>query len=288
MPIVVENISYTYNRGELWEKQALDNISFTLGKGEILGLYGETGSGKSTLLQLLNALLPVQHGTILVNEQDIRNLSGKTRRNVGLVNQYPEKQLFARTVYEDIAFGPASMGIKGSELAKRVQNAMELLGLEYKKFKKRAPFSLSEGEKRKTAIAGILAMEPEYLLLDEPTAGLDKDGREQLFSVLKLLRQQGNTGIILVSHQPADILLLSDRLLMLRNGKLSGYGETLEVIKEFETSDMLKRGITISREIMYRLIEKGWSLNMQARNPFDAAREIIKGIKGENRHVSEK
>ena len=219
----MEQVSYTYGAGSPFEQQALQDVSFQTVPGELLGIIGHTGSGKSTLIRHLNGLLRPSAGQIRLDGQDIWERPKEIRSirfRVGMVFQYPEYQLFEETVEKDIAFGPRNMGLSGEEIARRVQDAAALVGLAPELLEK-SPFDLSGGEKRRAAIAGVMAMEPEILILDEPTAGLDPRGREQVFAMIREYRRQRDTTVLLVSHSMEDVARLADRVLVMEHGTIA-------------------------------------------------------------------
>lgn len=219
----MEQVSYTYGAGSPFEQQALQNVSFRTVPGELLGIIGHTGSGKSTLIRHLNGLLRPSAGQIRLDGQDIWERPKEIRSirfRVGMVFQYPEYQLFEETVEKDIAFGPRNMGLSEEEIARRVQDAAALVGLAPDLLEK-SPFDLSGGEKRRAAIAGVMAMEPEILILDEPTAGLDPRGREQVFAMIREYRRQRDTTVLLVSHSMEDVARLADRVLVMEHGTIA-------------------------------------------------------------------
>jgi len=214
--IEISNVTYTYMKKTPFEKTALKNISFAVGEGEFLAIAGHTGSGKSTLIQIIAGLIDLQDGQILVDGESIKNNSA--RRKIGMVFQYPEHQLFEETVEKDIAFGPRNFGLSEKEISLRVEKAMKLVGLGTE-IKNSSPFELSGGQKRRVAIAGILALNPKYLILDEPTAGLDPKARRELLAEIKKFHRAGTT-IILVSHAMEDIANLADRVVVLAQGEI--------------------------------------------------------------------
>ena len=219
----MEQVSYTYGAGSPFEQQALQDVSFQTVPGELLGIIGHTGSGKSTLIRHLNGLLRPSAGQIRLDGQDIWERPKEIRSirfRVGMVFQYPEYQLFEETVEKDIAFGPRNMGLPEEEIARRVQDAAALVGLAPELLEK-SPFDLSGGEKRRAAIAGVMAMEPEILILDEPTAGLDPRGREQVFAMIREYRRQRDTTVLLVSHSMEDVARLADRVLVMEHGTIA-------------------------------------------------------------------
>ena len=218
--IKLENVSYTYMKGGPFEKKALDNISLEIGKGEFVGLIGHTGSGKSTLIQLLNGLIKPDCGRIMIDGTDITDKNTKMRDirfKVGLVMQYPEYQLFEETVLKDISFGPSNMGLDNDEVKHRAEFAANLVGLP-KELLSKSPFDLSGGQKRRAAIAGVLAMEPKVLILDEPTAGLDPAGRDEILFKIKDMHERMGLTVILVSHSMEDVAKLADRILVMNKG----------------------------------------------------------------------
>ena len=219
----MEQVSYTYGAGSPFEQQALRDVSFQTVPGELLGIIGHTGSGKSTLIRHLNGLLRPSAGQIRLDGQDIWERPKEIRSirfRVGMVFQYPEYQLFEETVQKDIAFGPRNMGLPEEEIDRRVQDAAALVGLAPELLEK-SPFDLSGGEKRRAAIAGVMAMEPEILILDEPTAGLDPRGREQVFAMIREYRRQRDTTVLLVSHSMEDVARLADRVLVMEHGTIA-------------------------------------------------------------------
>ena len=227
----VKNLTHIYSVGTPFEHVALKDISFSIEKGEFVGIIGHTGSGKSTLMQHLNGLIKPTEGAVLLDGQDIwsdKKFTRQCRFRVGLVFQYPEYQLFEETVYKDIAFGPKNMGLKPEEIDRRVREAAGFVGLTEEQLNV-SPFDLSGGQKRRVAIAGVIAMEPEVLILDEPTAGLDPDGREDILQNIQNYRKAKNATIMMVSHSMNDVAKLTDRLLVLSNAELAMNGTPKEV-----------------------------------------------------------
>ena len=227
----VKNLTHIYSVGTPFEHVALKDVSFTVEKGEFVGIIGHTGSGKSTLMQHLNGLIKPTEGAVLLDGQDIwsdKKFTRQCRFRVGLVFQYPEYQLFEETVYKDIAFGPKNMGLKPEEIDRRVREAAGFVGLTEEQLNV-SPFDLSGGQKRRVAIAGVIAMEPEVLILDEPTAGLDPDGREDILQNIQNYRKAKNATIMMVSHSMNDVAKLTDRLLVLSNAELAMNGTPKEV-----------------------------------------------------------
>ena len=227
----VRNLSHTYSKGTPFEHIALQDISFAVEPGEFIGIIGHTGSGKSTLMQHLNGLLKPTFGSVMLCGKDLwsdKKFTRQSRFRVGLVFQYPEYQLFEETVYKDIAFGPKNMGLKAEEIDRRVREAAGFVGLTEQQLEV-SPFDLSGGQKRRVAIAGVIAMEPEVLILDEPTAGLDPEGREEILSNIEAYRKAKNATIMMVSHSMNDVARLTDRLLVLNRGQLAMDGTPAEV-----------------------------------------------------------
>ncbi len=227
----VKNLHHIYSAGTPFEHTALDDISFCVEQGAFIGVIGHTGSGKSTLMQHLNGLLKPTSGNVLLDGKDIfsdRAFTRQCRFRVGLVFQYPEYQLFEETVYKDIAFGPKNMQLSNEEIDRRVREAASFVGISDDQLEM-SPFDLSGGQKRRVAIAGVIAMEPEILILDEPTAGLDPEGREEILSNIRTYQKAKNATIMMVTHSMSDVARLADRLLVLNNGKLAMYASPKEV-----------------------------------------------------------
>lgn len=234
MSIKAENLTYVYMQDTPFESTAIKNVSFEIQEGEFVAVIGHTGSGKSTLIQMLNGLLKPTSGKVFVDGVEVGNSKKElkeVRGKVGIVFQYPEYQLFEETVEKDVAFGPHNQGIKDDEVAVRVKTAIEDMGLCYEEIKDMSPFELSGGQKRRVAIAGVLAMNPQIIVFDEPTAGLDPRGRELLFESIEKLKIKGKT-IILVSHSMDDVARLADRILVMYNGDLVMSGTPKEVFSE--------------------------------------------------------
>ena len=231
--VEIRELTHIYSPGSAFEKKALDNISFTIGKGEFAGIIGHTGSGKSTLIQHMNALLSPTSGRALIDGEDIHADKSKlkeVRRKVGLVFQYPEHQLFETTLWKDVAFGPANMGLPKDEVARRVKNALAIVGLSEDYYEK-SPFDLSGGQKRRAAIAGVLAMEPRILILDEPTAGLDPRGRDEILSRIKHMHEALGITVILVTHNMEDVARLANTVFVMHNGRIAFSGSPSEVFR---------------------------------------------------------
>ena len=255
----VRNLSHIYSKGTPFEHTALREISFAVEPGEFIGIIGHTGSGKSTLMQHLNGLLKPTDGSVFLDGKDIwtdKKFTRQSRFRVGLVFQYPEYQLFEETVYKDIAFGPKNMGLKPDEIDRRVREAAGFVGLTEEQLQV-SPFDLSGGQKRRVAIAGVIAMEPEVLILDEPTAGLDPEGREEILCNIESYRRAKNATIMMVSHSMNDMARLTDRLLVLNHGALALDGTPKEVFTHAEK--MMEMGLDIPEvtRIFLKLKESG-------------------------------
>ncbi len=255
----VNDLTYIYSVGTPFEHKALDHISFSVEPGEFIGIIGHTGSGKSTLMQQLNGLLKPTSGQVWLDGADIwsdKKLTRQARFRVGLVFQYPEYQLFEETVYRDIAFGPKNMGLDEKEIDRRVREAAGFVGLTEEQLEV-SPFDLSGGQKRRVAIAGVIAMEPEVLILDEPTAGLDPVGRAEILGNIEDYRKARNATIMMVSHSMEDVARLTDRLLVMNGSKLAMDGTPAEVFCHAE--ELVKMGLNIPQvtQVFLHLKEKG-------------------------------
>lgn len=260
MSIQVRNLSHIYSKGMPDEQLALDNINFDLYDGEIVGIIGHTGSGKSTLLQHLNGLLKPSSGTILIGDTDITApgvAMRDIRRRVGLVFQYPEYQLFEETVAKDVAFGPKNLGLSESEIEDRVKEALELVGLDYDAVKDRSPFELSGGQKRRVAIAGVLAMKPQVLVLDEPTAGLDPGAHKDILNMIREVHKAQQNIIIFVSHNMADVADLSDKVMVMNEGKLLMVGTPQDVFGQKDRLNAIGLSVPPVTDMMHQLKAAG-------------------------------
>jgi len=260
MSIQVRNLSHIYSKGMPDEQLALDNINFDIADGEIVGIIGHTGSGKSTLLQHLNGLLKPSSGTIVVGGTDItaQGVAMKDiRKRVGLVFQYPEYQLFEETVAKDVAFGPKNLGLSDEEIEARVREAVELVGLNYESIKERSPFELSGGQKRRVAIAGVLAMKPQVLVLDEPTAGLDPGAHKDILKMIREVHRMQKNIIIFVSHNMADVADLSDKVMVMNEGKLMMAGTPEEVFGQKEQLNAIGLSVPPVTDMMHQIKEAG-------------------------------
>lgn len=283
MSITVENLTYTYSKGLPNETRALEDVSFQLKPGEFAAVIGHTGSGKSTLMQQLNGLLRPDSGKITVGEVCITDPSTKmteVRRKVGLVFQYPEYQLFEETVAKDVAFGPKQVGMTGEELDRVVEESIRLTGLDYEEVKERSPFELSGGQKRRVAIAGVLAMKPEILILDEPTAGLDPSAHRDVLELIRRIHRQEKMTILLVSHNMGDIAKLADRVLVMNRGKLVMNGTPAEVFSRGEPLWEMGLGLPPATEFMERLKDRMPGIDAAQLSIEDAAKEICRYLKG--------
>lgn len=278
MSIKIENLTHIYNEGMPYETVALDNIDIDIKDTEFIGIIGHTGSGKSTLVQHLNGLLKPKSGKIWINDVDIIDKKIKmseVRQKVGLVFQYPEYQLFEETVYKDIAFGPMNLGIGEVEIDERVYNAINQVGLDYDSIKDKSPFELSGGQKRRVAIAGVIAMKPEVLILDEPTAGLDPRGRKDIMDMLKRLHVQENITIILVSHNMGDVAHYADKIIVMEKGKVILNGSPKEVYKHIELLENIGLGVPPVMQLMHRLKNNGKDVEVDIYTIEEAEQQII-------------
>lgn len=286
MSITVENLTYTYSKGMPNETRALEDVSFRLEPGEFAAIIGHTGSGKSTLVQQLNGLLRPDSGKITVGEVCITDPSTKmteVRRKVGLVFQYPEYQLFEETVAKDVAFGPKQVGITGEELERVVADSIRLTGLDYEEVKERSPFELSGGQKRRVAIAGVLAMKPEILILDEPTAGLDPSAHRDVLDLIRRIHRQEDMTILLVSHNMGDIAELADRVLVMNRGRLVMNGTPAEVFARGKQLREMGLGLPPATEFMERLKERLPGIDAAPLSIEDAAKEICRYLESRKR-----
>ena len=255
MSIKLSNIYHTYSKGTPFERLALNNVSLDIAKGEIVAIIGHTGSGKSTLVQHLNGLLKPDQGQATIDDIDITAKGAQAkaaRQQVGMVFQYPEHQLFAETVFEDIAFGPRNKGVEEEAVAKQVREAMEFVGLDYDTFAQRSPFQLSGGQMRRVAIAGVVAMNPDYLVLDEPSAGLDPRSRNAVFKEIMSLHKSRGIAIVLVTHSMEEAVKYADRLLVINAGKVLFDGTPAEIFKE-HVAELVEVGVDVPQ--VYKLAD---------------------------------
>ena len=276
----VKNLNYIYSAGTPFEHKALDNISFSVERGEFIGIIGHTGSGKSTLMQQLNGLLKPTSGQVLLDGEDIwsdKKLTRQARFRVGLVFQYPEYQLFEETVYRDIAFGPKNMGLDEKEVDRRVREAAGFVGLTAEQLEV-SPFDLSGGQKRRVAIAGVIAMEPEVLILDEPTAGLDPVGRAEILGNIEAYRRARNATIMMVSHSMEDVARLTDRLLVMNGSKLAMDAAPAQVFSHAE--ELVQMGLNIPQVTQVFLNLKKLGLDVANVYTIEQAVAEIKRLRG--------
>ncbi len=263
--IEIKHLTYIYSRKTPYEKKALDDVNLCIEEGSFVGIVGATGSGKSTLIQHLNGLIKIQDkktssvvvkGMSATDKKTLKNL----RFKVGMVFQYPEYQLFADTVEKDVAFGPKNMKLSKEEIDARVRKAMDVVGLDYDQFASRSPFDLSGGEKRRAAIAGVIAMQPEILVLDEPVAGLDPAGREEILALVKKLQKEVSPTIILVSHNMDDIAVMADRIVALKDGKIVMDGTPKEVFSDRKHVEEIGLDVPFATSLSDEFIARGYDL----------------------------
>lgn len=281
----VKNLNYVYSVGTPFEHKALDNITFSVHPGEFIGIIGHTGSGKSTLMQQLNGLLKPTSGEVLLDGMDIwsdKKLTRQARFRVGLVFQYPEYQLFEETVYRDIAFGPKNMGLSDEEIDRRVREAAGFVGLTPAQLEV-SPFDLSGGQKRRVAIAGVIAMEPEILILDEPTAGLDPVGRAGILGNIEAYRRAKNATIMMVSHSMEDVARLTDRLLVMNGSRLAMDAPPAEVFCHAE--ELVQMGLNIPQVTQVFLNLKKLGLDVRNVYTIEQAVSEINRLRGGGVHA---
>lgn len=278
MSIQVKNLTHIYSQGMPDEQVALDNISFSVGDGEVVGVIGHTGSGKSTMLQHLNGLLKPSSGTIEVGGVDITAKGvamREIRKRVGLVFQYPEYQLFEETVAKDVAFGPRNLGLDEEEIERRVRDAINEVGLDYEKIKDRSPFELSGGQKRRVAIAGVIAMKPEVLILDEPTAGLDPGAHKEILNLIEKVHRDSGNIIIFVSHNMADVAKMSDKVLVMSDGHLVLSGTPKEVFLKNDELKAIGLSVPPVTALMQELHRRGLALDPDKLSLDEAEEELV-------------
>lgn len=282
MIMKINNLNYIYNPNTPFEKKALNNIDIEINEGEFIGLIGHTGSGKSTLVQHLNGLMKPTSGDIIIDGINITDKNANlklVRQKVGLVFQYPEHQLFEETVYKDIAFGPKNLGLSEKEISIRVKESMELVGLDFETLKDRSPFELSGGQKRRVAIAGVIAMKPKILVLDEPTAGLDPRGRDEILGEIQKLYEKEGITIILVSHSMEDVAKLVNRILVMHRGKIAMDDKTREVFKRSDELEKLGLGVPQITKFMKSFKERGNDVKDTILTVEEAKEEIIRYLR---------
>ncbi|MCI6038034.1 MAG: energy-coupling factor transporter ATPase [Candidatus Limiplasma sp.] len=279
MPIQVEHLTHTYMTDSPFAATALEDVSLTIEDGELVGLLGHTGSGKTTLVQHLNGLLKPTSGKVVVDGLDITEKGVsllEVRRRVGLVFQYPEYQLFEETVAKDVAFGPKNLGLSEQEVDQRVRFALREVGLAYDEIAQRSPFELSGGQMRRVAIAGVLAMRPGTLILDEPTAGLDPAGRRSILGMIRELHAAGGLTVVMVSHNMDDISSLATRLVVMSRGRMVLTGTPREVFQHRELLSSIGLGIPQAAELTQQLIAEGYPLPADLYTPEEVAEALLK------------
>ena len=287
MSIKIENLTHVYMPKTPFEKKALDDVNLVIEDGEFLALIGHTGSGKSTLIQHLNGLLEPTSGRILVDDIDLTNKETKLtdiRKKIGLVFQYPEYQLFEETVEKDIAFGPSNLNLSEEEINIRVKDSMEAVGLNYEEYKDKSPFDLSGGQKRRVAIAGVIAMKPELLILDEPTAGLDPGGRDEIFDLIKRLHEDSNMTIILSSHSMDDMAKIAKTIIVMNHGKIEFMGTPREIFNN-HAPRLREIGLDIPQvlELAIKLKDKGFDIRTDVLTIDEIKEEVLNFMKGRKR-----
>lgn len=278
MSIIVNHLSHTYNKGTVYESKALDDVSFQINDGEYIGLVGHTGCGKSTLVQHLNGLIKVDEGGIYYNGRDISEKDyplKELRGNVGLVFQYPEHQLFEEDVFSDVCFGPKNLGLPKSEVELRAYEALKHVGIKDEQFYV-SPFDLSGGEKRKVAIAGVLAMQPEVLILDEPTAGLDPNGREELLNLIDELRTKRKITVIIVSHSMDDMAEHVERLIVMSKGRVLLDGPTRNVFTQRTLLEEIGLAVPVATRVVSDLAKTSLPIRSDCITVKEAADEIMR------------
>ena len=290
MSIKTENLTHIYMPGSPFEKTALNNVSIEIKDGEFVALIGHTGSGKSTLIQHFNGLLEATSGKIIVDDGDITDKNIKLtdiRKKVGLVFQYPEYQLFEETIAKDIAFGPRNLGLSEEEIQKRVIKSMEMVGLDYETYMDRSPFDLSGGQKRRVAIAGVIAMEPTTLILDEPTAGLDPKGRDDILAQIRKLHDDYKMTIIMVSHSMEDVANIAEHIIVMNHGEVALEGTPANVFKEVDKLEKIGLAVPQVTYLVKKLREKGFDISDNIFTIEDAKKALLdifkrNQIKGDN------
>ena len=282
MSIEVRGLTHIYSEGLPHESIAIEDVTFKAEAGQLVGIIGHTGSGKSTLMQHLNGLLKPKSGTIVIGETDITAdgvVMRDIRRKIGLVFQYPEYQLFEETVAKDVAFGPRNLGLSEEEIDARIEEAVEMVGLDYHAIKNVSPFDLSGGQKRRVAIAGVIAMKPEVLILDEPTAGLNPKAHEDILEMVKTIHRNENNIIFLVSHNMNDIARMSDKVLVMDHGKLVMDGTPEKVFSRGEELKAMGLDVPDSMEIVSKLKAKGMDIKGACLTMDEAADKIAEILK---------
>ena len=279
MPIEVKNLTHTYSEGSAFQSTAIRNVSLTINDGEFIAVIGHTGSGKSTLVQHLNGLLKPTSGQILIDGEDLNAPNADRRRirqKVGLVFQYPEYQLFEETVAKDIAFGPKNLGLSQEEIDQRVRRAMAHVHLDYDKLADRSPFELSGGQMRRVAIAGVLAMEPKVLILDEPTAGLDPMGRDSILGMVRELHAQGGVTVIMVSHSMDDVARLATRLVVMSKGELVATDTPRNIFRQVSMMESIGLGVPEAAKLCALLRQRGLDLPDDLYTPEEVREHLLR------------
>ena len=285
MPIEVRHLTHCYSEGSVLRTVALDDVSFRVDDGEFVGIIGHTGSGKSTLVQHLNGLLKPTSGQVMIDGEDLNGEHVNRRalrRRIGLVFQYPEYQLFEETVAKDIAFGPKNQGLSADEIADRVRYAMDCVHLDYGKYADRSPFELSGGQMRRVAIAGVLAMRPSVLILDEPTAGLDPRGRDKILTMLEELHAREHTTILIVSHSMDDMARLASRLIVMSRGKIVSEGTPREIFAREDMMTSIGLDVPDAARLCSRLRSGGYDLPADLFRPEELKEHLLRLWKEES------
>ena len=281
--IEINNLTHIYSEGLPFEKMAIDDINLKIEENEFIGLIGHTGSGKSTFIQHLNGLLKPSSGEIILDgtkvDKSTSNLT-ELRKKIGLVFQYPEYQLFEETIERDIAFGPRNLDLSEEEVLKRVKSSMDSVGLDYETYKDKSPFELSGGLKRRVAIAGVLAMEPKVLILDEPTAGLDPRGRDEILSEIKSIHEKRKITVILVSHSMEDVAKIAERIIVMDKGKVFLDSNPREIFRNEDKLLSVGLGIPQITSLMRALKKKGLDSNEDSITVEEAKESLIKYLRG--------
>lgn len=281
MSIKINHLTHVYNPGTAFEKVALDDVTLEIQKGEFIGLIGHTGSGKSTLIQHLNGIISPTSGEILLDGENIHKDKTKlkeVRRRIGLAFQYPEYQLFEMTVYKDVAFGPTNLKLTEEEIHRNVVSALETVGISEEIYEK-SPFELSGGQKRRVAIAGVLAMNPEVLILDEPTAGLDPRGRDEILQAIKDLHDKWGITVILVSHSMEDVAKLVDRIIVMHRGKAAMQGTPKEIFSHVEELEQMGLAAPQVSYVFAELKKRGYDVPTDVYTVKEAKEVLLKLVK---------
>ncbi|MBR0267004.1 MAG: energy-coupling factor transporter ATPase [Clostridia bacterium] len=286
MSIEIRNLTHTYSEGTAMRTVALEDVCMTIEDGEFLGIIGHTGSGKSTLVQHLNGLLKPTSGQVFIDGEDLNGEHVNRRalrQRIGLVFQYPEYQLFEETVAKDIAFGPKNQGLSKEDIDERVRYAMDCVHLDYQKYSERSPFELSGGQMRRVAIAGVIAMRPSVLILDEPTAGLDPRGRDRILSMLEQLHAEQHTTIVMVSHSMDDMARLATRLIVMAEGKILATGTPREIFSQEKMMMSAGLGVPQVASLCSTLRAKGFDLPPDLYRPEELKEHILQLWKNKNK-----